>query len=139
MISDCSQFWWSSKLILNFTGLGISMVTDSLRKRRGLLGGLIVSLGLVALRRSRLIGGIDLIFLLSLLIFVYTCWLKLVGGGENEGVLIGEGEEDERKTISLCFFGSEIWVILVVDVWSNSQSQKLYKLFLLLLFDFQFI
>lgn len=84
------------------------MVTDSLRKRRGLLGGLIVSSGLVALRRSRLIGGIDLVFLLSLLIFVYSCWLKLVGGGENEGVLIGEGEEDERKAISLCFSGSEI-------------------------------
>lgn len=78
------------------------MVTAGLRKSGGLLGGLIISscsqsrqsLGLVALGRSRLIGGVGLVFSLLLLVLAYSCWLRLFGGGENEGVLVGEGEED---------------------------------------------
>lgn len=35
--------------------------------------------------------------------------------GLIEGVLIGEGEEDKRKTVSLCLDGSETGVICVVD------------------------
>ncbi|KAH0650437.1 hypothetical protein KY289_003245 [Solanum tuberosum] len=52
----------------------------ALRKSGGLLGGLIVS---------------------SCSQLAAFCWLKLVGNDENEGSLVGEGEEDEKKAISL--------------------------------------
>ncbi|KAG5600833.1 hypothetical protein H5410_032203 [Solanum commersonii] len=72
-----------------FLLLLISRLVKDLKRKSG---ALIVSScsqshrssGLAALGRSRLIGD---------------CSLNLVGGGENEGVLIGEGEEDERKAV----------------------------------------
>ena len=61
---------------------------------------------MAALERPRLIGRVDLGFLLLLLVLAYSCWLKIVGGGENEGVLVGECEKDKRKAVSLCL----VWI-----------------------------
>ncbi|KAH0722679.1 hypothetical protein KY290_005334 [Solanum tuberosum] len=40
-------------------------------------------------------------FLLLLLSLTYSCQLKLVGDGENESGLIGEGVEEEKKAVRL--------------------------------------
>ncbi|KAH0767933.1 hypothetical protein KY285_003804 [Solanum tuberosum] len=78
MIFDCSQYHRSSELILGFVGSGSS----GWRRCEG--RGLLVEL----------IWG----FLLLLVVHAYSCRLKL---GENEGGLVGEGEEDEKKEVSL--------------------------------------
>lgn len=47
-------------------------------------------------------GGVGFGFLLLFwLVLIYSCWLKLVRDGENEDTLVGEGEDDEKKAISL--------------------------------------
>ncbi|KAH0714446.1 hypothetical protein KY285_007228 [Solanum tuberosum] len=46
------------------------------------------------------------------------CWLKLVGNGENEGSLVGEGEEDEKKAISEISFSSLMRTVHMNDAWN---------------------
>jgi len=116
-------------LILGYGELGFWWWPMALRKSGGLLGGLIVSScsQLAALWKSQLIGGVSLGFLLLLLLaLIYSCWLKLVGNGENEGSLVGEGEEDEKKAISLGL----VWN------WNKGSMSKIIWVFL---FDFQLI